>query len=102
MIRILSQSEGDVLSFQANKKLSILDYRDMWILKFNKIIAKHDKICVLLCLNKTFHGWGTAASLCDVQFGIALANDTYKFALSVVRKVRMSRNALGALDQRQH
>ena len=69
------------MGVQANDKLSVSDYRDIWLPKLSELIAEHGKVRTLLYLDETFQGWEPAALLNDVQFWITHTNDFDKIAI---------------------
>ena len=81
MIRILPESNGNVLGVQASAKLTDADYRTIWIPELERIINEHGTVRVLLYMDETFAGWEVNALWDDAQFGLKHANEFDKIAI---------------------
>jgi hypothetical protein len=81
MIRILSQSEGNLVVAQASQKLTGEDYAETWAPLLRDAIAKHGTVRALLYLDETFEGWEVQALWEDAKLGLENANDFEKIAL---------------------
>ncbi len=66
MIRELPESDGPVLGFEINGKVSLEEERE-WIKKLEKAIGKHGRISVLVHLNEQAR-WGIDAGIADLKW----------------------------------
>lgn len=81
MIRILAESNNNVLGVQASAKLTDSDYRKIWIPELEKIISDYGTVRALLYMDETFEGWEASALWDDAQFGLQHANEFDKIAI---------------------
>jgi hypothetical protein len=81
MIKVLPESEGNVLVLGAEGKLTDRDYKDVLIPRLESIIREHGKARLLLDMGDEFHGWEPAALWDDARFGLAHRNDFEKMGV---------------------
>ncbi len=79
MFIILDSSHDDYMALEAVGTLSSTDY-DGLLPKIEAIIAKHDKIQLLVDLEK-FDGWEIAAAWKDMMFGFVHWSDISRMAI---------------------
>lgn len=81
MIKVLSESKGNILVLGAAGKLTDQDYKDVLIPRLESIIREHGKARLLLDMGDEFHGWTTAALWDDAHFGLSHRNDFDKMGV---------------------
>jgi hypothetical protein len=81
MMRVLPESEGNILGVQASGKMTEADYNETWIPKLKEIVQTHGSVRALLYMDETFDGWGLAALWEDAKFGLKQADDFEKIAV---------------------
>ncbi len=80
MFEFLPESKDDVLGIKASGKLTVADYRDVLIPRYEALLKMHPRPRVLLQFDD-FEGWSLAAGLDDALFDIAHRKDFSKLAL---------------------
>jgi hypothetical protein len=80
MIQVLQQ-DGNVLSLQANGKLTHADYEQVLIPRLEELIKDHGKARILFVMGEEFHGWELEAMWDDAKFGIKHRIDFEKCAV---------------------
>lgn len=78
MIKVLPESNRNILILKAEGKLTDQDYKDVLIPRLDSIIREHGKARLLLDMGEDFHGWEAAAFWDDARFGLAHRNDFEK------------------------
>jgi hypothetical protein len=81
MIKVLPESEGNILVFAAVGKLTDRDYMDVLIPRLDLIILEHGKARLLLDMSYDFQGWEAAALWDDARFGLTHRNDFEKMGV---------------------
>ncbi|TFH24598.1 MAG: STAS/SEC14 domain-containing protein [Myxococcales bacterium] len=81
MIRVLPESDGQIVGVQASGTLTAEDYEKVWIPALQSVIAREGKVRVLLYLDATFEGWDAGAMWEDAMFGVKNVTKFEKIAL---------------------
>jgi hypothetical protein len=81
MIKLLPESEGNILVLRAAGKLTDQDYKDVLIPRLESIIREHGKARLLLDMGDEFHGWEAAALWDDTRFGLTHRDDFEKMGV---------------------
>ena len=81
MIKILPQSEGPTLVVEASKKLTTVDYEEVFIPELDRLIGQFGKIRVVFYLDSSFEGWELGAMWDDAKFGLKHKNDFERIAM---------------------
>jgi hypothetical protein len=81
MIKVLPESEENILILGAVGKLTDEDYRDVLIPRLESIIREHGKARLLLDMGDQFHGWEAAALWDDARFGLTHRSDFEKMGV---------------------
>lgn len=68
MIRMLEESEGNVVGFQASEKLTVADYVNVLTPTLTKVVEEHGKVRVLMYFDETFEGWEPGAMWEDTKY----------------------------------
>ena len=66
MIRELAESKGSVLAFEVTGKVA-LEEKKAWIEKFDKVLAEHEKVSIMVILGENA-SWGTKAGFEDIKW----------------------------------
>ena len=67
MIKVLPESNGNILIVSASGKLTDQDYKEILIPRLQSIIREHEK-AILLDMGDEFYGWEAAALWDDAHF----------------------------------
>ncbi len=81
MIKVLPESEGNILVLRAEGRLTDQDYKEVLIPRLESIIREHGKARLLLDMGDEFRGWEGAALWDDARFGLAHRRDFEKMAV---------------------
>jgi hypothetical protein len=81
MIKVLSESHGNIFIARASGKLTDQDYKDVLIPRLESIIREHGKARLLLDMGDEFSGWEAAALWDDAHFGLTHRNDFEKMGV---------------------
>lgn len=81
MIKIMPESEGNVLIIKASEKLTAEDYEETFIPTLDKLIEEHEKVRLIFYLDETFTGWELGAMWDDAKFGLKHGSDFEKCAV---------------------
>lgn len=79
MIERLAKSQGRVVGYEINGKLTDEDYQVL-IPQLEKIITEHGKLRLLMVI-KNFKGWTLEAMWDDLKLGIRHHNDLERIAI---------------------
>ncbi len=78
MIKVLPESQGNLLVVRAEGKLTGADYRDVIVPRLRALIRDHGQVRYLL---DDFDGWQVAALWEDARFAMAHRSDFEKIGL---------------------
>ena len=81
MIKVLPESNGNILIVRAVGKLTDQDYKEILIPSLESIIREHGKARLLLDMGDEFYGWEAAALWDDAHFGLTHRNDFEKMGV---------------------
>ncbi|MBW1781626.1 MAG: STAS/SEC14 domain-containing protein [Deltaproteobacteria bacterium] len=81
MLKVLPESEGNILVLNAVGKLTDHDYKEVLIPRLESIIGEHGKARLLIDMGDEFHGWEAAALWDDARFGLTHRNDFDKMGV---------------------
>ncbi len=71
MIKLLPETEGNLVAIQMSGRLTGDDYEREWAPRVRQAIEQHGKVRVLVYLDETFEGWDVSAIWQDTKFGFA-------------------------------
>lgn len=86
MIKILPETQSDLLAIRAEDKLTTEDYENIFVPQMNKLIEKYGKVRVLLIFSEDFKGWELGALWEDAKVGLHHRNDFSKIAVVTDKK----------------
>ena len=81
MIKILPESQVNILGVKATDQLTDEDYTDIWIPELEKLIDRFGKVRALLYMDENFKGWKLKAMWDDAKFGLKHRSDFEKIAI---------------------
>lgn len=81
MIKILSESEGNLLAIEAYDKLTMHDYETVFIPQIERLIRQYDRINVVIHLGSQFEGWEPGALWDDAKSGLKHRKELNRVAL---------------------
>lgn len=81
MVKVLPESEGNILGIQASGKLTSKDYEEVMIPKLEELISKYGKTRFLCYLDDSFAGMEMGAMVDDARFFFKHKNELEKLAV---------------------
>jgi hypothetical protein len=81
MIKILSESEGNLLVIEASGKLTTHDYESVLIPLIERLIRQYNRINVVIHLGSQFLGWEAGALWDDAKSGLKHRKEFSRVAL---------------------
>jgi hypothetical protein len=78
----MPESEGPLLWLRAWERLTVLDYREIFVPRLEEVIRKHGKVRLLFHLAPDFRGWTPGAWWEDVKLDLKHRGDFEKLALA--------------------
>ncbi|MGD0828281.1 MAG: STAS/SEC14 domain-containing protein [Desulfobaccales bacterium] len=82
MLKVMPESEGPLLWLRAWERLTVLDYREIFVPRLEEVIRKHGKVRLLFHLAPDFRGWTPGAWWEDVKLDLKHRGDFEKLALA--------------------
>ncbi|MDJ0848254.1 MAG: STAS/SEC14 domain-containing protein [Myxococcota bacterium] len=70
MIKLLPESEGNLIAIQVSGRLTGDDYDREWAPRLREAIEQHGQVRVLVYLDETFEGWEASAIWEETKFGL--------------------------------
>ncbi len=86
MFKISDESEGNLLIFEAEGKLTDEDYKQVLIPRLEAIIREYGKARLLLDMGDRFEGWEPKAAWDNARFGLAHRKDFERMAVIADRR----------------
>lgn len=81
MIRILPRSQGNVVGIECSDLITPEDYTQILIPAFNRVLAEHGKIRLLLEFSANFSGYSMGALAADIKYGVKHARNFERWAM---------------------
>ncbi len=82
MLEVMPESAGPLLWLRARERLTVRDYREVFVPRLEEVIREHGKVRLLLHLAPDFRGWTPGACWEDVKLGLKHRGDFEKVALA--------------------
>jgi hypothetical protein len=81
MMEVMPESEGPLLWLRTRKRLTVQDYREVFVPRLEEVIREHGKVRLLFHLDPDFRGWTLGAWWEDVKLDLKHRGDFEKVAL---------------------
>ncbi|MGD0970317.1 MAG: STAS/SEC14 domain-containing protein [Desulfobaccales bacterium] len=81
MLEVMPESEGPLLWLRARERLTVQDYREVFVPRLRMVIREHGKVRLLFHLDPDFRGWTPGAWWEDVKLDLKHRGDFEKVAL---------------------
>jgi len=81
MLEVMPESEGPLLWLRARERLTVQDYREVFLPRLEEVIREHGKVRLLFHLAPDFQGWTAGATWEDVKLDLKHWGDFTKLAL---------------------
>jgi hypothetical protein len=81
MLEVMPESEGPLLWLRARERLTVQDYREVFVPRLRMVIREHGKVRLLFHLDPDFRGWTPGACWEDVKLDLKHRGDFEKVAL---------------------
>jgi hypothetical protein len=75
MIKVLPETEGNVLVLLATGKLTDQDYKDVMLPNLEKVVKQYGKARLVMNMDENFQGFTPNAMWEDLRFGMAHRHD---------------------------
>ena len=82
MLEVMPESEGPLLWLRARERLTVQDYREVFVPRLRMVIREHGKVRLLFHLDPDFRGWTPGAWWEDVKLDLKHRGDFEKVALA--------------------
>jgi hypothetical protein len=82
MLEVMPESEGSLLWLRARERLTVQNYREVFVPRLEKVIREHGKVRLLFHLDPDFRGWTWGACWEDVKLDLKHRDDFEKVALA--------------------